>query len=137
MAKPIDHAKSSAKKFGGKPSDYEALHQAMDESKASTPDNRHRLLMHHSTGIFLLEKMFGKTITNSDGKEVHVRDIGEQHVLEDLGFIPSFDDYVRLLPLEPWMNGAAARDHRLLPPGRRPATRPVQYAAPPADDHAD
>jgi hypothetical protein len=35
------------------------------------------------------------TITNSDGKEVYVRYIGEQHVKEDcFGLIPSAKDWV-------------------------------------------
>ena len=38
----------------------------------------------------MLEALYGQTITNSDGRIVPVRLIGEQHVLEDLGHIPSF-----------------------------------------------
>ena len=29
--------------------------------------------------------------------------VGEQHVREDLGFIPSFADWARMIPPEPWM----------------------------------
>ena len=42
-------------------------------------------------------------ITNSDGKIVPVRLIGEQHVIEDLGFIPSFADWGRLIQPQTWM----------------------------------
>jgi hypothetical protein len=94
--------------------------------------------MHSAYGIFLLEKIFGKTIKNSDGREVHVRDIGEQHVLEDLNCIPSLEDWLDHLNLTSWMNGAGHQDPRLLPPGKNPAKRPREFAAPPpADDHAD
>ena len=41
--------------------------------------------------VFLLS-LFGTTIVNADGREVPVRLIGEQHVMEDLGTIPSFAD---------------------------------------------
>lgn len=81
--------------------------------------------MHSSVGIFLLEKIFGPTITNSDGKEVHVRDIGEQHVIDDLGFIPSLDDWVRDLPLLPWMCGAAKGHPELRPNGKRATAKTI------------
>jgi hypothetical protein len=35
-----------------------------------------------------------------------VRWIGEQHVREDLGFIPSFADWVKAIRPEPWMGRA-------------------------------
>ena len=49
--------------------------------------------------------MFGHTITTSTGRQVSVRDIGEQHVLEDYGnrFIPSAQDFLEGLPVERWM----------------------------------
>jgi len=34
---------------------------------------------------------------NADGREVPVRLIGEQYVMEDLGTIPTFADLVRLI----------------------------------------
>ena len=37
-------------------------------------------LRHHSEGIFLCESIFGTTLTNSIGKSVPVRTVGEQHV---------------------------------------------------------
>ena len=47
--------------------------------------------------------MFGKTITNSQGKVVPVRLIGEQHVLEDLKYIPSMKDWLSNMKVERWM----------------------------------
>ena len=43
---------------------------------------------------------------NSDGKKVHVRDIAEQHILEDfrMRFIPSLSDYTNNMQLRGWMN---------------------------------
>lgn len=108
--KPFYHAKISVKRFGGKPEDYQPLHDFFDSSKAALPDVRHRAILHSSFGIFLLEKVFGTTITNSDGKEVCVRDIGEQHVMDDLGFIPTLDKWLRNMRIEPWMvNGIRAK----------------------------
>ena len=109
MAKPWIHAESSARKHGGKPEDYIAIHNLMDSSKGAMPDNRHRTLTHNSWFIAAdgpLEKIFGVTIENSDGRKVSVRDIGEQHILEDFGmrFIPTVSDYLQEMEYKPWMN---------------------------------
>lgn len=118
------HALSSVRKWGGVPEDYLALHQWFDEpSKRIIADFRHRALRHHAEGIFQLESQYGVTITLSTGRVVPVRLIGEQHVLEDLGFIPSFADWVRCIWPEPWM-GRAQPIHKLvdpfaIPPGER------------------
>lgn len=106
MAKPWIHAESSARRFGGKPEDYLPIHNLMDSSKAVIADNRHRALTHNSWFIgFILEKIFGTTLTNSDGKIISVRDIGEQHILEDFGgrFIPSAQDYLQEMEYKEWM----------------------------------
>ncbi len=95
------HAVSSVKKWGGAAEDYLPIHQWFDESKAITADFRHRALRHHAEGIFMAERFFGTTITISTGRVVPVRLIGEQHVREDLGFIPSFVDWVRCIRPEP------------------------------------
>jgi hypothetical protein len=103
MAHPLFHAKSSARKYGGKPDDYLAIHNWFDESKSYMGDVRHRALRHRAEGIFLCEKLFGVSITNSDGREVPVRFIGEQHVIEDLGRIPSVSDWLSEMPMKAWM----------------------------------
>lgn len=104
--KPYIHALSSAKKYGGKPEDYLEIHNLMDSSKAVIADNRHRCLTHTSWFVgVILEKIFGVTFTNSDGKVVSVRDIGEQHCLEDFhGFIPTAQDYIGNMSFQDWMD---------------------------------
>lgn len=106
MAKPLIHARSSVRKWGGKPEDYIAIHEKMDSTKAAHAEVTHRCVFHSAFGIFLLEEIFGRTLTNSDGREVHVRDVAEQHVLEDLGWIPSLSDWLKEMPAKPWMAGA-------------------------------
>ena len=106
MAHPYHHALSSVKKWGGAVDDFIELHSWFDETKAIVPDFRHRAGRHHAEGIFLLERLFGVTITLSTGRIVPVRLIGEQHVMEDLGRIPSFADWVRCIHPEPWMGRA-------------------------------
>lgn len=104
--KPFNHCQVSVKKFGGKVEDYQKIHDWFDQSKAHLADMRHRALLHSSFGIFLCEQVFGTNITNSDGKLVSVRDIGEQHVIDDMGRIPSVQDYLQHLPMLDWLGGA-------------------------------
>ena len=98
MAHPYHHALSSARLWGGTADDYLPLHAWFDESKMLTADFRHRALRHHSEGIFMAERL-----------------IGEQHVREDLGFIPSFADWARRIRPESWM-GHAQPIHRNVDP---------------------
>ena len=109
MAHPVEHARSSARKFGGNPEDYLAIHRWFDESKAFFPDFRHRALRHHAEGIFLAERIFGVTVFNHDGAAVPLRYIGEQHVREDLGRIPTVQDWLTRIAPERWMYGQRIR----------------------------
>jgi hypothetical protein len=106
MAHPYHHALSSVKKWGGLVDDYMAVHNWFDASKMLTADFRHRALRHHAEGIFMLETIFGPTLTLSTGRIIPTRWVGEQHVTEDLGLIPSFADWVRCIRPEPWMGRA-------------------------------
>jgi hypothetical protein len=108
--KPIIHAKISAKKFGGVESDYFEIHDFMDCSKGAFPTNAYRTLTHNAWFIKeVLERVkFGNsfpTIINSDGKHVSVRDVGEQHILDDFSnrFIPSAQDYLEHIKFQEWM----------------------------------
>jgi len=106
MSKPYIHAISSARKYGGIPEDYLEIHNLMDSSKATIADSRHRVLTHTAWFVgFILERVFGTTLTNSDGRTVSVRDIGEQHILEDFGgrFIPTAQDYLQEMEFMEWM----------------------------------
>lgn len=105
MTSPMYHAESSAKRFGGKAEDYQAIHDWFDATKETFADFRHRALRHHSQGIFEAERVFGIAILNSDGGRVPVRYIGEQHVKEDCGGrIPTVADWFRNIAPEGWMS---------------------------------
>lgn len=97
------HAKSSARIWGGQPEDYLPVHDWLDATKRVFCDFRHRALRHHSEGIFVAEERFGTTVANSAGKRVPVRYIGEQHVLEDSGRIPTVKDWLDEMELVDWM----------------------------------
>jgi len=111
--KPLDHALISAHRFGGEPEDYLDIHLWFDVSKASFADVRHRALRHHSEGIFECASIFGEVMTNSEGKKFSVRDVGEQHVLDDLGFIPSMKDWFCEIQKQPWMRKTNRESVRL------------------------
>ena len=115
--KPYKHARNCVKRWGGIPEDYIEIHNFMDSSKAVMADARHRAALHHAFGCFIVEKAFGdfiqkpdgtivKTtyITNSDGKKVQVRDIAEQHIQEDLGWIPTLNDYYKHMDRQAWFS---------------------------------
>jgi len=104
------HARSSARKWGGEPEDYIAIHEWLDASKAHFGDARHRALRHHTEGCWEAERVFGLTITvkkERTGVEVQVpvREIAERHVVEDLGYIPSLADWLKNMELKTWMGG--------------------------------
>ncbi len=107
MSHAYYHAVSTAKVFGGKPEDYQVIHDWFDATKESFCDFRHRALRHHAEGIYECERVFGTTVTNTDGKEVPVRYIGEQHVYEDCGKIPNLADWLSLITPKPWMARAS------------------------------
>lgn len=106
------HAVSCAKKWGGEPEDYYAVHAFIDSSKQIVGDVRHRSLYHHTAGVFLCERIFGTTLTTSAGRQVPVRLVAERHIMEDLGWIPSPSDYIKNMALATWMGG---KQHRTVP----------------------
>jgi hypothetical protein len=108
--KPLLHAKISARRFGGEPDEYIEIHDWFDQTKAHIPDARHRMILHNSFGIYLCEQQFGEIvhghrmpyITLRSGKQVSVRDIAEQHVIDDLGSIPTLSEVFQdvAIPME-------------------------------------
>lgn len=115
MAHSYHHAQSSAKRFGGKPEDYLPIHDWFDGTKELEPTFRHRALRHHTHGIFEAERVFGHMLTNSDGKQIPVRVIGEQHVMEDFsGLIPTVHDWLKGIPQEAWMSPSPAYQRQLM-----------------------
>jgi hypothetical protein len=104
LAHPWHHSVRSANTWGGKPDDYLAIHHWFDESKEHLADFRHRALRHHAQGIFECERVFGPTIQVEGGKKIPTRWVGEQHVRDDLGFIPSLGDWFMQITPQRWMN---------------------------------
>ena len=103
--KPLLHCKSSVHKWGGTVEDYMKIHEWFDQTKAHVADVRHRAILHNAFGIYLCQQVFGTHFTNSAGRDVSVRDVGEQHVLEDLGTIPSLDKCFAEFTIPKWLGG--------------------------------
>ncbi len=107
MANPYFHAVSSAKTFGGTPEQYQELHDWFDATKELHGDFRHRALRHHTHGCFEAERLFGTTLTirlkNGKTKEIPTRVVAEQHIIEDMGFLPTLGDWLKHIQPQPWM----------------------------------
>lgn len=103
--KPYIHGKIHAKKYGGKPEDYADIDDFIDSSKTAVADVRHRAILHSAFGCFVVEQMFGRTRFNSEGKEYSPRDVAEDHILQDLGFIPTMEHYLNNMKICDWMSG--------------------------------
>lgn len=102
---PVLHARSSAARWGGDPDSYMALHEWFDATKTLTGNWTHRAMRHHAFGIQEAIGVFGHTITNSLGQQIPTKVLAEQHVMEDCGFIPTVQDWLRPLASLPvdWM----------------------------------
>jgi hypothetical protein len=53
--------------------------------------------------VFECAREFGVTLTTSEGRTIPVRWIAEQHVTEDLGFVPPVSQWLSAIEAEPWM----------------------------------
>ncbi|WSD24534.1 hypothetical protein OHA26_14155 [Streptomyces sp. NBC_01751] len=98
---------------------YLPIEEFIDSSKKILGDVRHRSIYHHTEGVFLCERVFGKTLTIPKGPpgskqtrttRVPVRLIAERHIIEDLGWLPSPADYIKGMPVEGWMSGAKRKE---------------------------
>lgn len=65
-------------------------------------------------GVWLCQKVFGVTleVPRNEGppKLVPVRLVAERHILEDLGWLPSPQDYIHGMALAPWMSGSQKKE---------------------------
>jgi hypothetical protein len=103
---PEWHSKSSVKRWGGSIECYLPIHELIDSPKATINNNSARLLTHNTWFAYtIIPKIFGYNIINSDGKSVDTVDIAMLHIAEDFrGQIPTPQDYLENLVVQPWMN---------------------------------
>lgn len=107
----VHHARSAARKWGGDWEEYIEIEEFIDSSKKVLGDVRHRAIYHHTEGVWLCQRIFGRVIKVGDrGIEVPVRLVAERHIIEDLGWLPSPADYMKNMPMEMWMSGSQRRE---------------------------
>ncbi|MGA7522192.1 MAG: hypothetical protein WBW84_06900 [Acidobacteriaceae bacterium] len=107
------HSESSARRFGGAPEDYVAIHKFLDQSKLYIADWRHRALLHNTFGVALAEQFFGDVYRRpSDGQSVATRTVAEVHILEDMQAILTPGEFLREMPIRRWMNGLTLEQRR-------------------------
>lgn len=115
MSTSYHHAQTSASKWGGVPEDFLPIHELIDGSKQAFGDVRHRALLHNTWGVWLVQAVFGPMLDvprrTGGTKKVSVREIAEQHIIEDLGFIPSPGDWLEHMNMVTWMGG---KQHRFV-----------------------
>jgi hypothetical protein len=112
----VMHARSAAKKWGGTWENYIEIEEFIDSSKEVIGDVRHRSMYHHTMGVWLCQRIFGRVITVPKKPpavnfvDIPVRLIAEQHILEDLGWLPSPADYIDGMPIKAWMSGSQRKE---------------------------
>lgn len=108
---------SAARKWGGEPATYLPIEEWIDSSKQVIGDVRHRSVYHHTLGVWLCQEIFGRTLAvpRAGGAivQIPVRMIAERHILEDLGWLPSPADYIKGMPIAPWMSGSQRKEFDL------------------------
>ena len=96
----MQHARISAKRWGGEAEDYYEVHSFIDSTKSLCSDARHRIL-HTLWGVnSVVVPIYGHSLLNSAGKSVDLKDLCERdHLLVDYQqrFIPTLADFVRAI----------------------------------------
>lgn len=113
--KPLDHAVNSVRRYGGEFTDYVDIHEFLDMTKAAHPDMRHRAILHHSMGPFIAVQVFGAYRENSEKRTYDVRQVVEDHIIEDLGRIPTVSDFLDLIPTSEMAKFAYKKGQRVSP----------------------
>lgn len=95
--KPLEHAERSVRRYGGTVEDYLDIHEFLDQTKAAHADMRHRAILHNGMGTFIVSQALGE-IRTVDGKAVSVRQVAEDHIIEDMGRLPNVSEFISLIP---------------------------------------
>lgn len=98
------HVERCIERWGGTADLYEPISTFLDSTKLYLSDWRHRILLHSTLGVMWVEELFPKIITHKNikaeggGYSVSARTVAEQHILEDLGLVPTAKWMLRELP---------------------------------------
>ena len=100
--KPLQHARITAHRYGGRWQDWIAIHDWIDRSKMVFPSMQHRMFLHSDFGEWLTVRIHGEAIKAADGMAVSTRDLFRDHQVEDLGRIVSLSEWLREVDPEYW-----------------------------------
>ena len=103
---PLGHSQTSAHRYNAPMELFLPIHELIDSSKCLMNNNSGRALIYNTFFIqTILPKIFGHYITLPNGRKIDVVDIGMTHLMEDFrGQIPTAQDYLENLVIQPWMN---------------------------------
>jgi hypothetical protein len=119
--KPLQHARITAHRYGGRWQDWIAIHDWIDRSKIIFPSMQHRMFLHSDFGEWLAVRIHGEAISAEDGTLISTRGLFHDHQGEDLG---------RVVPLEEWL-GEVNADYWMR--RRRPPRQLEQIREEPAE----
>lgn len=94
----------SVRHFGGSPKDYQELHEFLDS--ITTEVEAAWGITHSTFGLWLAEELFGYVI---GPREVPTRTVAEKHILAEYSAIPSVQDWLSGVKIQPWMYNQAAQ----------------------------
>lgn len=101
----LNHSENSAKEFGGEPEDYYTIHQFIDSASDHYPEFGSLAILHSSYGVTIVEKVFGRYLTLDRDKLprlISVKEVALKHIRDELGCVPSVQDWVSSIQSEPW-----------------------------------
>lgn len=101
--KPLQHARITARRYGGRWQDWIAIHDWIDRSKMIFPSMQHRMFLHSDFGEWLTVKIHGETLKTTDETVVSTRDLFRDHQIEDLGRVVSLAEWLREIDTVYWM----------------------------------
>jgi hypothetical protein len=100
----LEQCDNSVKIFGGAPEDYFDLHEFIDSiTEYSLPTWG---ITHSTFGLYLAEMKFGYVVGPRD---VPTRTVAEKHILAEYGTIPSAQDWLKAVRIQPWMYNQASQ----------------------------
>jgi len=100
--KPLQHARITAHRYGGKWQDWIVVHNWIDHSKLIFPSMQHRIFLHSDFGEWLIVRIFGERIKAEDGTTVSTLDLFRDHQLEDLGRAVTLSEWLREVQADYW-----------------------------------
>jgi hypothetical protein len=109
--KPLQHARITARRYGGEWQDWIAIHNWIDRSKAVFPSMQHRMFLHSDFGEWLTVRIHGEKIGADGGTVIPTRDLFLDHQVEDLGRVVTLAEWLREIDADYWMRRSRPPRH--------------------------